>query len=436
MENSKIQITKKEKLAYIEDYKSIFKFINKSLSNVILEYQLEDLLLTTNKFSSKNKFDEFVAESIRLQLMKKEELGNKEVLVLKDFVIKNISKKKQYKYSIVDAKTSYYKMFFILEVAKSRDIDYVQDFETIERVYNNHSTFSIEKSKTYELYKTLESKNFLNQNGKIRLNDLELYEKNKLFNLKSSKNAKSITIIDEIEKDAVLLEKIKNKKLEIDNNSNFHIYNLAKVSDNKSYFLFFNLQNREGYKKIKDNCVNIVKFDVSQNFKTAELGDYIARVLESIRLHLSENRKNIYIEIYYTNEKEKESAFIHSVNYKTARNGVRNLDSNLTARIKEVMRSVFHTKIINFVNLRIDYSAFTASYRVYFNSKQSDVDDFYTLTLSFKNANLENDIYDKDYEEKKRIEKERKQKEKQVEKYANDEEFMSLLFEYLSSRKN
>ena len=431
------------KVDFFNYHKVVFKFINVILGNVVLKYQLQDLLLSTNYFENEKEFLDFLQNSENFGLLKipKKDgvIGSQTVYVVKDYVIQNATKTKkaQYTYSITDAETSYYKMYYILELVKSR-VNYVQDFNQLENILRNFTTLSVSKSQYLRLYQKLKNKNVLNANGEIMLNDLKYYEDYKILNFKKkSKNSKNIDTVEKILNDEIYRERLKSAVNRIIGNKNFWDYNLGKLPDNKSYFMFFSQSEKNGYKHQNPGTIDIVKFDVSNNLGNAELGDYIVKVMESIKHHIKEEYKNINMYIYFPDEDTKKKVFGHSVNYKIARNGVKNLDSNLTARMKETFRKVYGSILIGFSTPQIDFIKHTVSYKVYYKSKNTDKDDFYTLTLHFRNANFENDIYSKEEDkEKKRAEEELKRNKKEVEKFAKDKVKMSLLFEYLNEIKS
>ena len=438
----KQEIKLDNKVDFFNYHKVVFKFISVILGNAVFKYQLQDLLLSTNYFKDEKEFLDFLNNSENFGLLKIPKkngvIGSQTVYVAKDYVIQNATKtkKSQYTYSVTDAKVSYYKMYYILEVVKSR-VNHKQNFNELENILRNFTTLSVNKSQYLRLYQKLYNKNILNTNGEIMLNDLKIYEDYKVLNFdKKNKSSKKIDAIEKILKDEIYLEKVKSVHDTIVGNKNFWDYNLGKISDNKSYFMFFSQSRKDGYRQQQPGTIDIVKFDVSNNLGNAELADYITKVMESIKHHIKEEYKNINMYIYFGDEDTKKKVFGHSVNYKIARNGVKNLDSNLTARIKETSRRIYKTRLINFVNPQINFEKCTVSYRIYYKSQNTDKDDFYTLTLYLKNVNYENDIYGEEDKEKKRIEEEIKRKKKEVEKFANDEEKMSLLIEYLTEVKS
>lgn len=429
------------KVDFFNYHKVVFRIISLVLGNVVFEYQLKDLLLTLKYFETEREFIDFIASCKKFELLKtqseKDKIGSQTVYIAKDYVVQNVtkSKKSQYKYSLTDAKTSYYKMFYILDMVKSRS-SCKQDIKAIDKVFLSYTTFNVGKTQYAKLYKKLNDKNVLNVNGELMLNDLEYYEVYKILNFKKkNKNSKNLDKIEKILSDEVYMEKLKLTHDRIVSNKNFWDYNLGKISDNKSYFLFFNPNDNSGYKFQNAGTLDIVKFDVSENFGNAEIGDYVAKVMESIKHHVKEEYKNINMYIYFADEDTKDKTFVNSVNHKISRNGVRNLDSNLTARIKETSRKVYQCKLISFSNPKIDFNNKTVSYRIYYKSQATAPDDFYTLTLHFRNADFENDIYSKEDIEKKRVEEELRRNQKQVDKIINDAELLSLLIDRLNQMK-
>lgn len=422
------------KVDFFNYHKNLFKIISLVLGNVVLEYQLMDLLLTMEYFETEREFIDFINDCNKFKLLKnphnedKEEMkfGDKRVYVAKDYVIQNTSKSKakktQYKYSEADAKLSYFKMFYILEVAKSRK-SCVKDFSVLANVLINYTTLSIGKSQSLKLYEKLYSEKKLNTLGEIALEDLKNYEAYKNLKFKKMENLNGISEVE--------LEKMKCTYEKLVGNKNFWDYSLGKICDNKSYFMFFNQKNIQGYKTQALNTLDVVKFDVSGNFGNAELGEYIAKVIESIKMHIKEECRNINMYIYFENEDARNRTFTNSVNQKLNRNGVRNLDSNLTARIKEISRRVYQCRLVNFVDPKVDFNNCTASYKIFYKSQNTAPDDFYTLTLYFKNVNFENDIYSKEDKEKKRAEEELKRNQRKINEIINDPELMSLMIERL-----
>lgn len=422
------------KVDFFNYHKNLFKIISLVLGNVVLEYQLMDLLLTMEYFETEREFIDFMNNCKKFDLLKnlynkdKEEIrfGDKRVYIAKDYVIQNVykskTKKPQYKYSEVDAKLSYFKMFYILEVAKSRK-SCVKDFSVLANVLVNYTTLGIGKSQSLKLYEKLYDKKMLNTQGEIALEDLKNYEAYKNLKFKKMENLNNLNETE--------LEKIKCTYERLVGNNNFWDYSLGKVSDNKSYFMFFNQKNTQGYKTQAPDTLDIVKFDVSGNFGNAELGDYIAKVMESIKMHIKEECRNINMYIYFENEDARNRIFTNSVNQKLNRNGVRNLDSNLTARIKETCRKVYQCRLVNFVDPKVDFNNCTVSYKIFYKSQNTAPDDFYTLTLHFKNVDFENDIYSKEDIEKKQIEEENRRNQRKVDEIINDPELMSLMIERL-----
>ena len=217
----------------------------------------------------------------------------------------------------------------------------------------------------------------------------------------------------------------------ISGNQNFWDYNLGKICDNKSYFMFFNTANNFGYKLQAPGTIDLVKFDTVGNLGNAELGDYITKVMESIKHNVKEEYRNINMYIYFPDEDVKDRVFGNCVNHKIGRHGIKNLDSNLTARIKETSRRIYQCKLISFDFPRIDFNNYTVSYKIYYSSKNQNPDDFYTLTIYFKNANFENDVYSKEDIEKKQIELENKRNERKVDEIINDSDLLALMLERL-----
>ena len=439
----KVQFNNKED--FFNYHKDVFKIISAVLKNVVFEYQLKDLLLTTNYFEDDAEFIDFIKNSINFKLLRKaekeEQLGSKTIYIAKDYVVKEVQrlhkvKQSQYKYSLIDAKTSYYKMYYILETEKSR-IDYKHNLNFLRNVLVNFTTFDIEKTRYLELYKKLDSKKILDVQGQLMLEDLKHYEAYKLLNFKKKdSNSRNIKALEDMLNDETFMQKVISTHDRVKNDKKFWDYNLGKVSDNKSYFLFFNQQLKDGYKVQAPGELDIIKFDVSGNFKNAQLGEYIAKVLESIKMQIKEEYKKINLHIYLPSEDEKNKLFANSINHKTSRNGVQNLDSNLTARIREIEKRVYQCRYISFVNPKINYKNYSISYKVYYKSQNVAPDDYYTLTINLRNANFENDVYNKEEQEQKEAEQERKRKQRQVEQIVNDTELLTLLAERLADMKS
>ena len=448
MENTNNIYKKKEKVEltnkvdFFNYHKSVFRIISLVLGNVVFEYQLKDLLLTVGYFETEREFIDFINSSKKFGLLKtpseKDKIGTQTVYIARDYVIQNVtkSKKSQYKYSIVDAKTSYYKMYYILELVKSR-INYTNSIDELEKILVNYTTLTIGKTQYLKLYKKLKSKSILNDNGEIMLDDLRYYEDYKLLNLKKkSKNPKVLEAIEKTLNDETYMYKLNSTYDRIAKNKNFWDYSLGKICDNKSYFMFFNPVNTAGYKLQPNGTIDIVKFDTADNFGNAELGDYVTKVMESIKHNVKEEYRNINMYIYFSNEDTKDRVFGNSINHKIGRHGVKNLDSNLTARIKETSRKVYQCRLINFDNPKINFTNYTVSYKIYYSSKNQNPDNFYTLTIYFRNTNFENDIYSKEDLEKKQIELENKRNERKVDEILNDSELLALMLERLIEMKS
>ena len=438
----KEEVVLTNKVDFFNYHKSLFQIISLVLGNVVFEYQLKDLLLTVEYFETEREFIDFINSSKKFGLLKtpseKDKIGTQTVYIARDYVIQNVTKsnKSQYKYSIVDAKTSYYKMYYILEIVKSR-AGYIPSIDELEKVLVNFTTLTVGKTQYLKLYKRLKTRKILNENGEIMLDDLGYYEDYKILNFKKkNKNSKDLDTIEKMLNDETYMYKLNSAYNRIVGNKNFWDYNLGKVSDNKSYFMFFNQANKKGYTLQAPGVIDIVKFDVSGNFGNAELGDYVTKVIESIKHHVKDEYRNINMYIYFPSEDAKDRTFGNSINHKISRNGVRNLDSNLTARIKETSRKVYQCRLINFDNPQINFANYTVSYKIYYSSKNQNPDNFYTLTLHFKNANFENDVYSKEDIEKKQIEEENRRKQRQVEQIVNDSELLSLLLQRLTEMKS
>ena len=439
----KVQFNNKKD--FFNHHAKVFAIISIVLKNVVFEYQLKDLMLTTNYIRDDEEFIDFINDSINFKLLrkaeKKERIGDKTMYIVKDYAVKEVQrlynlKQSQYKYSIIDAKTSYYKMYYILEVEKTR-INYQHSLSLLCNILVNFTTFNIEKTRYLELYKKLDSKKILDVQGQLMLEDLKHYEAYKLLNFKKKdSNSRNIKALEKMLNDEIFMQKVTSTHEKVKNNKKFWDYNLGKISDNKSYFLFFNQQVKDGYKFQAPNTIDIIKFDVSGNFRNAELGEYIVKVLESAKMHIKEEYKNINIYIYLPDEDAKNKVFTNSINHKTARNGVQNLDSNLTARIKEIERKVYQCRYISFVDPKINYKNYSISYKVYYKPQNSAPDEYYTLTIYLKNANFENDVYSKEEQEQKEAEQERKRKQRQVEQIVNDTELLTLLAERLADMKS
>ena len=436
----KVELT--NKVDFFNYHKPLFRIISLVLGNVFFECQLKDLLLTTGYFETEREFIEFLNASKCYGLLKtqddKDKIGTHDIYIAKDYVVQNVTKsnKSQYKYSINDAKTSYYKMYYILDLVKSR-ANHNHSIDELEKILVNYTTLGIGKTQYLKLYKKLKNKNMLNVNGELMLEDLQAYEDYKLLNLRmKSKNKRVLEAVESLLNDETFMYKLNSTYDRISGNQNFWDYNLGKICDNKSYFMFFNTANSFGYKLQAPGTIDLVKFDTVGNFGNAELGDYVTKVMESIKHNVKEEYRNINMYIYFPDEDVKDRVFGNCVNHKIGRHGIKNLDSNLTARIKETSRRIYQCKLISFDFPRIDFNNYTVSYKIYYSSKNQNPDDFYTLTIYFKNANFENDIYSKEDLEKKQIELEKKRNERKIDEIINDSDLLALMLERLKERKS
>lgn len=434
MENLDIKIEKEKeynKISFFKKHKTLFKLISITLGNVVFKYQLEELMLRTKYIKGKKEFNEFIVQSIHFDLLKEDNFDNtdKVIYIVRDYVLQNVSnvKKATYKYNKIDTITSYYKMSYILETVKNRPISNEINLNYVASIFLKFSTFHINKTSYCKLYKELNDRKKLNILGEKMLLDLEFYENKKLLNFKNSK-------LNKLFEDEIYMEQLRLTCDRIKGDKKFWDYNLGKISDNKSHFLFFNPSDTTAYKNQSLDTIDIVKFDVSNNLENAILGDYITKVMESIKLHIKEEYKNINIYVYFADEDRKIKTFNNSVSHKLNRNGVKNLDSNLTARIKETSRKVYQTRLISFANPIIDFKNYIVSYNIYYKSQNQALDEFYTLTLNFRNSNFEDDIYSKEEQEQKKRAKERKRKEKEADRILNDTEILELLIKKLEGK--
>ena len=103
----------------------------------------------------------------------------------------------------------------------------------------------------------------------------------------------------------------------IQGNKHFWSYNLGKISDNKSYFIFYNPYDCHGFKIAEQ--INLVKFDTSGGFNNAQIGDYITRIMESVRTNIKEKYNVVNLDIYFSNEEVKDSVFMNCTNQKVGR---------------------------------------------------------------------------------------------------------------------
>lgn len=440
MENLDIKKESKEivnKVKFFNKNKIVFKLINIVLGNIVFEYQLKEFLLITKYIEDENDFKEFMAHAISFGLVSegKFENTNKIVYMSRDYVIKNIksdTKKGTYKYKYTDAVTSYYKMCYILEIVKQR-LNAKSDLEFIVNAFISYSTFNIGKSSHYKLYKELDKRKKLNIRGEEMLADLEYYNNKKLLNFKSS--GKVDNKIKSIIEDEIYMQKLELTCSRIVGNKKFWDYNLGKISDNKSYFMFFNQSLIDGYKLQYPGTLDIVKFDTSDSFSNAKIGDYITRAMESIKYHIKEEYKTINMYIYFSDKNKKSKIFNDCVSYKLNRNGVKNLDSKLTARIKETSRREYQIRFVSFTNPEIDFDKYKVSYKIFYKPQRDYPDDYYTLNIYFRNVDFENDLYSKEEQEQKKKDEEIKRKEREVKKFANDPEFLALLMKELENKK-
>lgn len=421
----------------------LFKFISLALNNVILEDQLKEVLRLTGVCKDENEFKDFIAKCKKFQLLKEvdknDSIGSKTTYVARNHVVQNVALKvfgkniSQYTYSQVDAKISYYKMFYVLETIQYRS-HIKHGIHSLEKLFLDLATLDVGKSKYLELYKRLEQKGLLNINGEIMCNDLRYYEVQKLLNLKNKEDdSKKIKAVESLLQDSVYAERFYEAIERLQGNDNFWCYNLGKISDNKSYFVFYNPYISEGY-RVGDREVNIVKFDISKKFTNAKIGEYIARMMESIKANIKEEYNVVNLDIYFSNEKTKDKTFIDCVNRKTGRHGVKNLDSNLTARIKEVARKEYSVRIMNFSEPIIDHDKYMVSYKIYYNSKATDSDKFYTLNLRFKHTDFDEYTYNEEEQERIKREKELAKKEKELDRIFHDEDYLYLMKEFLKKK--
>lgn len=431
MENLNVKETKElNKHEFFNKYKNLFKIISITLGNVIFEYQLKDFMFVTKAVKTESQYQDFLSKCKKHELLKEEVYtgSNKIVYVAKNYVIQNVTheKRNQYKYSDADALVSYYKMFYILETIKPR-LEYLHKIAQISQVLLHHTTMHIGKSQHFQLYKALKDRKILDINGEIMMNDLEYYDISKSLNLKDKYGNYKNEKLRKIMSDEISKQKFEDTCYRIKGNKNFWDYNLGKISDNKSFFIFYNPINIDGYKMQSTGTLDIVKFDTSDTFGNAELGDYITKVLSSLKAHVNQDYKHINLYVYYSNEDRKKDIFNHSIQYKVNRNGVTNLDSNLTARIKETSRRVYQNRTITFSDAKVDTNTCIASFNVHYSSKNYNPDDFYNVTIHFANVDYQNDIFSKEEQEQARIKAEEMRLQKEVDKYAKDPVFLELL---------
>lgn len=434
------EVTKEK---FFENNISLFRFISLVLNNVVFEDQLKEVLRLTNLCKNEDTFNRFIGYCKKFQLLKeahkKDSIGSKTIYVARNYVVQSVhqdvfgKKTSQYQYSQVDAKVSYYKMFYIIETLERRN-SIVYGVSSLEKLFLELSTFGIGKSKYLELYQKLNQNNLLNIEGEIMYEDLKYYEVQKLLNLKNKQDdTKKIEAVETLLKDEIYVEKFYHAIDRLQGNESFWDYNLGKIPDNKSYFLFYNPYNFKGY-EVGVKELNIVKFDISKKFTNVKIGEYIARIMESIRANIKEEYNVVNLDIYFSNEKTKDSIFMNCVNQKTGRHGVKNLDSNLTSRIKETARREYSIRIMNFSQPNIDYDKYTVSYNIYYNSKATDSDKFYTLNLHFKHTDFDEYTYNEEEQERIRAEKELARKEKEIEKMFNDMDYLRLMKTYFEKK--
>lgn len=442
MENLNVKIKENKELnkhQFFDKYKNLFKIISISLGNVIFEYQLRDFMFVTGTVKTESQYENFLSKAKKHQLLKEENFksGDKIVYVAKDYVIQNVTdvNKGTYEYSDADAIISYYKMFYILECIKPR-LSAMHKITELSQVFLDYTTMHVGKSQHLQIYNELKKRDMLNLNGEIMITDLEQYDIAKGLNLKNKNGEYKSKKLREIMNNEISKQKLEDTCCRIKENKKFWDYNLGKISDNKSFFVFFDSSNLAGYKEQDFGTIDIVKFDTSNNFGNAEIGDYITKVLESFRMHIKEEYRNINLYIYYSSEKRKKDVFTHSVRYKVGRSGVTNLDSNLTSRIKEISRKTYQTRTIYFTDTKINDTNYKASFKVHYSSKNYNPDDFYNVTIYFKNADFDNDIYTEEEQEQNRIKEEEKRKQKEADKIIKDPTLLRLLQERLIELQN
>lgn len=422
------------KSSFYRDNKFVFKLIHKVLGNVVFEYQLKELMFLTKYIEDEEEFEEFLVQAVAYDLLKKpddlENTTNKEVYIIRDYVIKKLNKKYpgSYKYKHRDALTSYYKMWFILGLIKDRTNSKIR-LDFITKMLIDFGTFDIDKSAYLRLYENLNEHDKLNDLGEIRLNELTYYENRRLLNFKNTKN-------NPLLKNEVYIEKLKSICNNIKSNKHYWDYNLGKISDNKSYFLYFNPLFLDGFKTYDSESIGIVKFDVSDVLKNAELADYVAKSVEGIKGHIKEDCKKINFHIYFSNEENKKKVFDDCFKLKVTRAGVSHLDSNFTARIKETLRKDYAVRLVSLVDIKVDFDNYRVTYKTYFTSQKQDPDNYYLITINFNNCDIYNDLYSKDELKKKEEERRLKRKDSEAKNIVNDPELMLLIKKYLETLQN